>query len=80
MIKYLDMGVDAIRIDTAKHIERDELLTYVNTWNEHKPNLFVFGEVLVKGLGYGTWTVVTMGRPASGRGGILAPAMIRAHR
>ncbi|MBX2849829.1 MAG: chitobiase/beta-hexosaminidase C-terminal domain-containing protein [Acidiferrobacterales bacterium] len=52
--QYLDMGVDAIRLDTVKHIERDELLGYVNTWKSHKPNLFVFGENLVKGTGLGS--------------------------
>ena len=52
--QYLDMGVDAIRLDTAKHMERDELLTYVHNWQQHKPGLFVFGEVLVKGLGFGS--------------------------
>jgi glycosidase len=51
--KYLDMGVDAIRVDTVKHVERDELLTYVNNWKEHKPDVFVFGENLVKGHGWG---------------------------
>ncbi|MCX8129035.1 MAG: Ig-like domain-containing protein [Clostridia bacterium] len=51
--KYLDMGVDAIRVDTAKHVERSNLLQYVNAWKAHKPNLFVFGEVLVKGTGWG---------------------------
>lgn len=51
---YLDMGVDAIRLDTAKHIERNELLTYTQNWQAHKPGLFVFGEVLVKGLGFGS--------------------------
>ncbi|NUM37234.1 MAG: PKD domain-containing protein [Candidatus Brocadiae bacterium] len=50
---YLDMGVDAIRLDTVKHVERNELLTYVNAWKAHKPGLFVFGENLVKGLGWG---------------------------
>ncbi|GGX39825.1 alpha-amylase family glycosyl hydrolase [Saccharospirillum salsuginis] len=52
--RYLDMGVDAIRVDTAKHVERDELLGYVHEWQAHKPNLFVFGEALVKGLGFGS--------------------------
>ncbi len=52
--KYLDMGVDAIRLDTAKHVERDELLTYTRNWQNHKPGLFVFGEVLVKGVGFGS--------------------------
>lgn len=52
--KYLDMGVDAIRLDTAKHIERNELLTYTHDWQAYKPGLFVFGEVLVKGAGFGS--------------------------
>ncbi|VFN00696.1 MAG: Glycosidase [Candidatus Kentron sp. G] len=50
---YLDMGVDAIRVDTVKHVPRDTLLGYVNAWKEHKPGTFVFGENLVKGLGWG---------------------------
>jgi glycosidase len=51
--RYLDMGVDALRIDTVKHIERGNLLDYVNAWKAHKPGLFVFGENLVKGTGWG---------------------------
>ncbi len=51
--RYLDMGVDALRIDTVKHIERNNLLEYVNAWKAHKPGLFVFGENLVKGTGWG---------------------------
>jgi glycosidase len=51
--RYLDMGVDALRIDTVKHLERDNLLEYVNAWKAHKPGLFVFGENLVKGYGWG---------------------------
>ncbi len=47
------MGVDALRLDTVKHVERDNLLEYVNAWKEHKPGTFVFGENLVKGTGYG---------------------------
>ena len=47
------MGVDALRIDTVKHIERGNLLEYVNAWKAHKPGLFVFGENLVKGTGWG---------------------------
>ena len=50
---YLDMGVDALRIDTVKHVERNNLLEYVNAWKAHKPGLFVFGENLVKGYGWG---------------------------
>ncbi len=51
--KYLDMGVDALRIDTVKHVERNNLLEYINAWKAHKPSLFVFGENLVKGTGWG---------------------------
>ena len=51
--RYLDMGVDALRIDTVKHIERGNLLEYVDAWKAHKPGLFVFGENLVKGYGWG---------------------------
>ena len=47
------MGVDALRIDTVKHVPRDNLLEYVNAWKAHKPGLFVFGENLVKGYGWG---------------------------
>lgn len=52
--QYLDMGVDAIRVDTLKHVERDELLTYIHNWQAYKPGLFVFGENLVKGTGWGS--------------------------
>lgn len=51
--KWLDLGVDAIRLDTVKHVERGDLLSYVNTWKKRKPGLFVFGECLVKGSGWG---------------------------
>ncbi|MDJ0898194.1 MAG: alpha-amylase family glycosyl hydrolase [Xenococcus sp. MO_188.B8] len=51
--QYLDMGVDALRIDTVKHVERNNLLEYINAWKAHKPSLFVFGENLVKGTGWG---------------------------
>jgi len=51
--RYLDMGVDAIRLDTVKHVERNNLLEYVNDWKAYKPGLFVFGENLVKGTGWG---------------------------
>ncbi len=52
--RYLDMGVDAIRLDTLKHMERGDVLSYVNAWKAHKPGLFVFGENLVKGTGFGS--------------------------
>jgi glycosidase len=48
------MGVDALRVDTVKHIERGNLLEYIDAFKAHKPGLFVFGENLVKGTGWGT--------------------------
>ena len=41
------------RIDTVKHVERNNLLEYINAWKVRKPGLFVFGENLVKGTGWG---------------------------
>jgi glycosidase len=52
--RYLDMGVDALRVDTVKHLERGNLLEYVDAFKARKPGLFVFGENLVKGTGWGT--------------------------
>jgi glycosidase len=52
--RYLDMGVDAIRLDTLKHMERSDVLSYINNWKARKPGLFVFGENLVKGTGFGS--------------------------
>lgn len=52
--RYIDMGIDAIRLDTVKHVERDELLSFVDTWKKRNPRLFVFGENLVKGTGLGS--------------------------
>lgn len=83
MHKYLDMGVDAIRLDTVKHVERNELLSYVNDWKSYKPGLFVFGEDLVKGTGFGSeltsdnasavirpwWYTRTTSNPADPRAG-----------
>lgn len=51
---YLDLGVDGIRLDTLKHMERGDVLSYVNNWKAHKPSVFVFGENLVKGTGFGS--------------------------
>jgi glycosidase len=51
--RYLDMGVDAIRLDTLKHLSRENVLEYVNAWKAARPGLFVFGENLVKGTGFG---------------------------
>ena len=71
------MGVDAIRIDTLKHIERDELLTYVHDWQAHKPGLFVFGENLVKGTGWGSELANDNASAVIRPGGIPAPRRTR---
>lgn len=46
--RYLDMGVDAFRVDTVKHMERDSVLYFVNAFKAHDPDLFLFGEVAQK--------------------------------
>lgn len=51
--RYLDLGVDALRLDTLKHMTRSNILEYVNAWKARRPGLFVFGENLVKGTGFG---------------------------
>jgi glycosidase len=51
--RYLDMGVDALRIDTVRHIERNNLLEYINAWKARRPGLFCFGENFVRGTGWG---------------------------
>ncbi len=76
--RYLDMGVDALRIDTVKHVERDNLLEYVNAWKAHKPGLFVFGENLVKGYGWGDLGGGDNVRARSGPGGTPASVMTHA--
>ncbi|MBI3039134.1 alpha-amylase [bacterium] len=50
---YLDLGIDAIRVDFAANIDRNELLTFVNQWREYKRNLFVLTDVPSIGSGFG---------------------------
>ncbi len=54
MKMYLDMGVDAIRLDTMKHMPREDIIAMANVWRSYKKNLFVFGEALIKGYGDNT--------------------------
>ncbi len=51
---YIDMGIDAIRIDTLKHMPRADVMSMVHTWQQYKPNMFVYGEALIKGFGDNT--------------------------
>ncbi len=46
--KYLDMGVDAFRVDTVKHMDRASVQYFIDQFKAYKPNLFIFGEVAQK--------------------------------
>lgn len=55
MVKmYIDMGIDAIRIDTLKHMPRADVMAMTSKWQKYKPGMFVFGEALIKGFGDNT--------------------------
>lgn len=43
--KWLDKGVDALRIDTVKHMPLWFWQEFVGDMQAHKPSLFIFGEV-----------------------------------
>jgi len=43
--KWLDKGVDALRIDTVKHMPLWFWQEFVSDIKEHKPSTFIFGEV-----------------------------------
>ncbi len=46
--RYIDMGVDAFRVDTVKHMDRDSVLFFIDAFKNHDPDLFIFGEVAQK--------------------------------
>lgn len=46
--KYIDMGVDAFRVDTVKHMDRSTVQYFVDQFKAYDPNLFIFGEVAQK--------------------------------
>ncbi|NPV00542.1 MAG: starch-binding protein [Brevinematales bacterium] len=48
--KYIDMGVDAFRMDTVKHISRWTLTQrFLPAWNNYaKPGFYIFGEVCTR--------------------------------
>jgi len=50
---YIDMGIDAVRIDFARHTDRNELLTMIYNWREYKNRLFIIGDVQCEGTGWG---------------------------
>ncbi len=47
------VGPDWFKARLKTDPEGSEPLSYVNTWKNHKTGLFVFGENLVKGHGWG---------------------------
>lgn len=46
--QYLDAGVDAIRWDTFKHMNKEDIIALVDRFKAYKPDLFIFGEVAQK--------------------------------
>ena len=84
--QYIDMGVDAFRIDTAKHISRVMFNRhFVPAWKERGgENFYMFGEVLVKSYDLYPNNAIPLGAPfytwkegadsqSSGRGDQLDP-------
>jgi glycosidase len=45
---YIEMGVDAFRWDTIKHMSKEDVLYFLDEFKKINPNLFVFGEVAQK--------------------------------
>lgn len=46
--RYIDMGVDAFRWDTFKHMSKEDILALLDRFKAYKPDLFIFGEVAQK--------------------------------
>ncbi|CAL2082466.1 starch-binding protein [Tenacibaculum sp. 190524A05c] len=46
--KYIEMGVDAFRWDTLKHMSKEDVLYFFDAFKAINPNLFIFGEVAQK--------------------------------
>lgn len=46
--KFIQMGVDAFRWDTMKHMDKQDALYFLDKFKEANPNLFVFAEVAQK--------------------------------
>lgn len=47
-VKFINMGVDAFRWDTMKHMDKQDALYFLDKFKEANPNLFVFAEVAQK--------------------------------
>ncbi len=46
--KYIQMGVDALRWDTMKHMSKEDILAFYDEFKKINPELFIFGEVAQK--------------------------------
>jgi len=46
--KFIDMGVDAFRWDTWKHMNKQDIFVLADRFKALNPNLFIFGEVAQK--------------------------------
>ena len=45
---FIEMGVDAFRWDTIKHMSKEDVLYYLDEFKKINPDLFIFGEVAQK--------------------------------
>jgi len=45
---FINMGVDAFRWDTMKHMSKDDVLAFKDAFHAVNPDLFIFGEVAQK--------------------------------
>ncbi|MCK8522126.1 starch-binding protein [Aquimarina sp. D1M17] len=45
---YINMGVDAFRWDTVKHMSKEDILYFYDAFKAVNPDLFIFGEVAQK--------------------------------
>ncbi len=46
--RFINMGVDAFRWDTVKHMSREDIIYFYDAFKAINPNLFIFGEVAQK--------------------------------
>ncbi|KZS40231.1 hypothetical protein AWE51_04555 [Aquimarina aggregata] len=46
--RFINMGVDAFRWDTVKHMSREDIIYFYDAFKAINPDLFIFGEVAQK--------------------------------
>ena len=67
--RYLDMGVDALRIDTVKHIERDNCSNTSTPGRRTSRGCSSSARTWSRATAGATWAAATTARRRSGRGG-----------